>query len=233
MKGYTLAKDMLKAKPLPDSVQLHKLKGLKKSADAYNNKFYRTDINVNFEIDGPNHVGVEQKPCNLCGDCCSGCNNYAKNTTLMNYLPDAKANGAEIFTEIAVSHIEKKEEKWLVHFNILEDSTEKFNAPTEFIEADIVILAGGTLGSTEILLRSKQKGLAVSDKVGFDFSGNGDVLGFAYNTDSEIEGVGAGTRAIHKDEAAGPCITGVIDLRYQPDLEDGMIIEDAAVPGAI
>src|SRR5258706_6870685 len=35
MKGYTLAKDMLKAKPLPDSVQLHKLKGLKKSADAY------------------------------------------------------------------------------------------------------------------------------------------------------------------------------------------------------
>jgi cholesterol oxidase len=233
MKGYALAKGMLKATPLPDSVQLHKLDGLKKSADAYNNKFYRTDINVNFDVDGPNHVGVEQKPCNLCGDCCSGCNNHAKNTVLMNYLPDAKNYGAEIFTEIAVSYIEKKDNKWLIHFSVLDAGTEKFNAPTEFIEADIVILSAGTLGSTEILLRSKEKGLAVSDKTGFDFSGNGDVLGFAYNTDQQIDGVGAGTRSIDKANAAGPCITGVIDLRNQPNLDDGMIIEDAAVPGAI
>lgn len=96
-----------------------------------------------------------------------------------------------------------------------------------------MILSAGTLGSTEILLRSKEKGLSVSDQLGHEFSGNGDVLGFAYNTDEEIDGLGAGTHAIDEEKLAGPCITGVIDLRYQADLNDGMIIEDAAIPGAL
>lgn len=69
--------------------------------------------------------------------------------------------------------------------------------------------------------------------MGHEFSGNGDVLGFAYNTDEEIDGLGAGTHAIDEEKLAGPCITGVIDLRYQADLNDGMIIEDAAIPGAL
>ena len=48
----------------------------------------RPDLNVTF-TDGPNAVGVRQNACALCGDCCSGCNYGAKNTVLMNYLPDA------------------------------------------------------------------------------------------------------------------------------------------------
>ncbi len=232
-KGYELAKDMLKAAPLPTDIELNKLKGLKKSADTLNEKMYRTDINVNFDVDGKNHVGVEQKPCNLCGDCCSGCNNSAKNTLIVNYLPDAIAHGAEIFTQTAVSHIEKKGEKWLIHYTLINTGEDKFNAPTLFIEADVVVLSAGTLGSSEILLRSKEKGLSISEKVGHSFSGNGDVLGFAYNTDEEIDGLGAGTHQLDTDKLAGPCITGVIDLRYQDNLDDGMIIQDAAIPGAL
>ena len=59
-------------------------------------KFHLTPINVNFvdQLDG-NHVGVPQAKCNNCGDCCSGCNVGAKNTTLMNYIPDAWNHGAE------------------------------------------------------------------------------------------------------------------------------------------
>lgn len=232
-KGYTLAKEMLKAAPLPENIQLNKLNTLKKSADALGEKMYRTDINVNFEVDGLNHVGVEQKPCNLCGDCCSGCNYSAKNTTLFNYLPDAVAHGAEIFTQTSVSHIEKKGAKWLVHYYPLNTGENNFDAATLFVEADIVILSAGTLGSTEILLRSKEKGLAISDTAGQHFSGNGDVLGFAYNTDEEVDGLGTGTHQLNKEKLAGPCITGVIDLRYQNELNDGMIIEDAAIPGAL
>lgn len=232
-KGYEQAMSMLKAAPLPEAIQLNKLKGLKKSADALNEKMYRTNINVNFDVDGANHVGIEQKPCNLCGDCCSGCNNSAKNTLIVNYLPDSKAHGAEIFTLISVSHIEKKGDKWLVHYTPINTGEDKFNAPTLFIETDIVVLSAGTLGSTEILLRSKEKGLSISDKVGHSFSGNGDVLGFAYNTDEEIDGLGAGTYQLDNEKLAGPCITGVIDLRYQDNLDDGMIIQDAAIPGAL
>ena len=232
-KGYGLAKEMLKANPLPDAIQVNKLKGLKLSADTNNEKFYKMDINVNFDVDGINHVGVLQKPCNLCGDCCSGCNYSAKNTIIMNYLPDAKAHGAEIFTETSVSYLERKGEKWIVYYTLVNSGESRFGAADLFVEADIVVLSAGTLGSTEILLRSKEKGLAVSDSVGYEFSGNGDVLGFAYNTERIIDGVGTGVHKIDHEKLPGPCITGIIDLRYQENLEDGMIIEDAAIPGAL
>lgn len=233
-KAYSLAFDMLKARQLPEKYAPAKLNALKFSAEHTGQKFERTKINVNFDYNGPNHVGVEQRPCNLCGDCCSGCNNLSKNTLMMNYLPDAFNHGAEIFTEVPVRYINKVNDKWRIYYDIVGAGAEIMNEADLFVEADIVVLSAGTLGSTEILLRSKQKGLRVSDKTGqSNFSGNGDVLGFAYNTEHKINGVGAGVRPIEKGEEAGPCITGVIDLRNQPNLDDGMIIEDAAIPGCL
>ena len=41
---------------------------------------------------------VWQAACTDCGDCVSGCNYGAKNTVLMNYLPDAAKFGAAIYT---------------------------------------------------------------------------------------------------------------------------------------
>lgn len=233
-QGYIHAAEMLKPVALPDDKNPKKLTALKYSADNLGEKFYRTAINVNFEYCGPNHVGVEQKPCNMCGDCCSGCNNLAKNTLTMNYLPDAYNHGAEIFTEVSVKYIKRADNgKWHIYYNIVGSEAEKFDAPDLFVESDIVILSAGTLGSSEILLRSKEKGLKVSDCAGKNFSGNGDVLGFAYNTEHKINGVGAGHKPVDKKNYAGPCITGVIDLRNQENLDDGMIIEDAAIPGCL
>ena len=64
-----------------------------------------------------------------------------------------------------------------------------------FVSADIVVLAAGSLGSTEILLRSRNNGLlSLSTQVGEHFTGNGDFLGFAYNCDEEINGIGFGHR---------------------------------------
>jgi hypothetical protein len=40
----------------------------------------------------------------------------------------------------------------------------------------------GSLGTTEILLRSKEIGLGVSDKIGTGISGNGDLLAFGYDS---------------------------------------------------
>jgi len=31
----------------------------------------------------------------------------------------------------------------------------------------------------------------------------------------------------------GPCISGIIDIREQPKLEDGLVIEEGSLPGAI
>ena len=60
----------------------------------------RLDLYVTFEDKRENHVGVSQPKCTACGNCVGGCNVGSKNTLNMNYLPDAKAHGAELFTEV-------------------------------------------------------------------------------------------------------------------------------------
>jgi cholesterol oxidase len=230
-EGYRLAKEMLKPKAY-EGPQLNKLEALKESAASLGRNFYTPPINVNFQ-DGVNHVGVEQKKCILCGDCVSGCNHLAKNTTLMNYLPDAANHGAKIYTETAVRFLERKDGQWLVHFDWIGSGREVFDAPTLFVRADLVVLAAGTLGSTEILLRSAARGLPLSGRLGHGFSGNGDVLGFGYNCDRPLNGIGFGDRPKEGRADVGPCITGIIDMRDEANVRDGMVIEDGSVPGPL
>lgn len=233
-QGYERAKAMLLPALYPrNAPKLPKLQALEESAQAMGAKFIRTPINVNFDLDGPNHVGVEQQPCQYCGDCVSGCNYRAKNTTQMNYLPDAKNNNAEIFTCTAVRYVEQRGDDWLVHYQLVESGRKRSDALNKTVQAKVVILSAGTLGSTEILLRSKQKGLATSNMLGKRFSGNGDVLGFAYNTNRQINSIGYGNKRPGTLDPVGPCITGVIDLRGQDNLDDGMIIEEGVIPGAL
>ncbi len=234
-EGYQHAEAMLKPNPYPeDAPSLPKLTAIERSAICMNQKTYRLPLNVTFEGSaGVNHVGVWQDACNYCGDCVSGCNVGAKNTTLMNYLPDAKNHGAEIYTQVAVRRLERKNGRWLVHYQILNAGREKFEAPTLVVAADNVILGAGSLGSTEILLRSKAKGLPLSDQLGARFSGNADVLGFAYNNDFEVNAIGFGDNNPEKMDPVGPCITGIIDMRNQPNLNDGLVIEEGVLPGAL
>jgi cholesterol oxidase len=232
--GYRHAEEMLRPSPYPDDFpRLKKLDALEKSANFLNAPFIKPPINVTFK-DGVNHVGVEQQACKLCGDCVTGCNYRAKNTLLMNYLPDAHNHGAEIYTQVSVRHVERDGDRWTVHFQPLKSGRESFDSPTLFVSADIVVLGAGSLGSTELLLRSKAKGLSVSDRIGHGFTGNGDVLGFGYNTETEINGVGMGAKDPAENEPVGPCITGLIDMRPGATrFDQGMVIEEGVFPGAL
>ena len=235
-EGYRRAREMLKPTPYPETApKLNKLEAHRKSANAMGQEFYRPPINVTFEKPegGVNHVGVEQDACNNCGDCVSGCNYGAKNTTLMNYLPDAYNFGTEIFCEVSVKYLEKVADGWLVHYQTTGSGREKFDAPTMFVKAGLVIVAAGTLGSTEILLRSREKGLTVSGQLGENFSGNGDILGFGYNCDQEINGIGFGQTPPGELNPVGPCITSIIDLREGDDWRKRMVIEEGSIPGAM
>lgn len=231
--GYQRAREMLEPKTYPDSLpKLDMLEALRKSAEAIPNaKFSKTPIYVTFEDppNGVNKVGVPQQACKLCGDCITGCNYSAKNTVLMNYLPDAKNHGAEIFTEVSVSHIARQGNQWAVHYYVTDSLEHLLLGKTKVVLADIVFLAAGTLGSTEILLRSKQKGLPTSDMVGQRFSSNGDLLGFSYNGSSAINSMGAQPP---RTSPSGPGITGIIDARSQ-DSVSGYVIENATTPGGI
>ncbi len=252
LKAYTeRAMAMLDAKPYPEDFPvLNKLAALEASAEVMSQPFYRPPIAVNF-LDQVNPFGVAQQRCTLCGDCTSGCNDGSKNTTLMNYLPDAANHGAEIFTQARVSHVLREEEGWRVFFQGLATSTNPAaGAPTELpmsVKAEIVVLGAGALGSTEILLRSKAEGLSLSDRLGSRFSGNGDVLAFGYNnhwqtvpgkaTDppqyQSLYGIGRGSNLLAPEQLPGPCITGVIDMRKSARVEDALVIEEGVIPGAI
>jgi cholesterol oxidase len=235
-RGYDRAMSMLRPVAYPDSdgyAPLKKLSALEKSASHIGQrKFYRPQINVNF-VDQTNHAGVFQPACNRCGDCVSGCNTGAKNTLAMNYLPDAKRHGAEIFTEVAVRFVEPEKDGWTVHYDPVGRGRSRFGAPNPFVRAKVVIIAAGSLGSTEILLRSRARGLKLSKQLGHRFTGNGDVLGFGYNNDVVMNGIGCGPATPDKTDAPGPCITGIIDERDTQALDDGFVIEEGSIPGAL
>ncbi|WP_088287103.1 alpha/beta fold hydrolase [Ideonella sp. A 288] len=260
------ARAMLDARPYPDTVAplnehfppLNKLQALESSAKALKKPFYRPPIAVNYE-DQINPFGVPQPRCTLCGDCTSGCNDGAKNTTLMNYLPDAHNHGADIFTRARVGHVARDAAGWRVDFMGLptDDQGQPLPGAEEqamSVRARIVVLGAGSLGSTEILLRSKERGLSLSKRLGQRFSGNGDVLAFGYNnlwqeehpatdvtadtpvadpTYKSLYGIGRGSNTITDAQRPGPCITGIIDLRLAPRVQDGLVIEEGVIPGAL
>lgn len=239
---YERAREMLSPKAYPDTYpKLGKLEALEYSANAMGKRFYKTPINVNFE-DKTNKFGVPQPACTNCGDCTSGCNVGAKNTTLMNYLPDAANHGADIFTQAKVQYVERDGDVWRVH---IERNGEDASDEPITITADHVVLGAGAIGSTEILLRSKEKGLSLSDRLGSRFSGNGDALGFAYDsyfksekygdevTANPIYAMGIGTNDVAEEAYPGPCITGVIDMRDAEDVTKGLVIEEGVAPGIL
>lgn len=232
--GYQRAREMLRPTPYPEKwPALAKLDAHRRSAERLKERFVRVPINVTFE-DGVNHVGVPQQACKLCGDCVTGCNHGAKNTVATTYLADASNHGAKIFTGATVLWLEASGDRWRVHYRPTHDARKAFVDPPDLVvSADVVIVAAGALGSTEILLRSRERGLPLSSRLGEMFTGNGDVLGFGYNNDMPIEGVGFGQHAAEGRQPVGPCITSAVDARGKNPLEDGMIIEEGSLPGAI
>jgi cholesterol oxidase len=235
--GYSLARAMLQPSPVPATFPtLPKLQALEKSAQALGmaDRFSRPPITVTFTT-GANAAGVDQKACVGCGDCNSGCNYEAKNSTHMNYLPDAVAHGAQIFTGAAVHAVTRETgpQKWKVGFQLVALGRENYDAPDLFVSADIVIVAAGTIGSTALLLRSRKEGLSSSDMLGRHFTGNGDVLAFAYNTDDPINGVGWGSHEEGEIAPVGPTITGLIDHRNTANVKDGYVIEEGSLAGPL
>lgn len=192
----------------------------------------RAYLNVTFEK-GHSSGGVEQAACTGCGDCVTGCNVGAKNTVLMNYLPRAERHGAEIFTEVEVRTVRRSGDHWLVAYRPRGASTRPFFGPTRIVTADAVVLSAGTLGTTEILLRSAAAGLQLSDQLGHHFSGNGDVLAFGYDELKRVNGIGVGQEPSLVDEPPGPCISAIVTVDDGEMLGREVVVEDAVIPRAL
>jgi cholesterol oxidase len=228
-EGFVRARHMLRPEPCAEASAFEKVRALRLAALAFGRGVDPVPLHVAHRS-GPNAAGVHQDACTQCGDCCSGCNVGAKTTVASTYLADAQAFGAEIFSEMGVLSLAKEADgKWRVWLRpaYWEDSADRVS-----ITADIVVLAAGTLGSTEILLRSQQEGLALSHWLGARFTSNGDAIAIAYNNDIPVNGVGVGNPSRAHVPAVGQAVNGLLDLRNDPKVRDGLAIVECALPSA-
>jgi cholesterol oxidase len=175
--------------------------------------------------------------CRLVGECDIGCNYGSKNTLDYNYLSEAKRFGAQILTRCEVKEFEPRdsggyEVRYVRHEPEREGQrTDTSRLPRETLTADQLILSAGTMGSTFLLLKMKNRGAfrGISNQLGSRFCGNGDLVTFALKTSKRKVGEQV-PRLI--DAGYGPVITGAIRFRDREDGGEGrgFYIEDAGYP---
>jgi cholesterol oxidase len=230
-EGYARALGWLRPARDPLAAERTKVKALTRSGAALGKEPVAAPVVVSFE-DTVNAAGLAQPGCRHCGDCCGGCNVGAKNTVALTYLPDAVQHGAEVFTLCRVSHVTKAADgRWQVHFERLEESGPA--AGPASLSADIVVLAAGTLGSTEILLRSRERGLALSDRLGHGFSANGDIIAFGYGAKVPVDAIGLGHPPKVDGIEVGACVSGQIEIVDAEDLSQSLTVQEGVLPSAL
>jgi cholesterol oxidase len=188
---YDLAGDILKAEKVkPNPVTGPPVKGEAFLAAAKNCRrcvgephYVPIAVNSNREPE-MTPAGIEQTRCVYCGECLIGCppsqsfegNVNARALLTLNYLAVARNTGnAQIFPQHRVEVIRQVTEGFEIDIAVLDDDQVEQQGT---VRAKQVVVAAGTLGSAEILLKSREKGglTGLSDKLGHFFSGNGDFL---------------------------------------------------------
>lgn len=229
-EGFVRARHMLRPEPSANMGSYGKVAALRVAAAAFERGIKPIPLHVAYKS-GPNAAGVHQDACTECGDCCGGCNVGAKTTVASTYVADAVAFGAEVFTGVRVLSLSRDERHgWRVWAMPTDADTARGHK--YFVTADIVVLGAGTLGSTEILLRSKAEGLALSRWLGSRFTSNGDAIALAYNNDMPVNGIGVGAPPKAQVPPVGQAVNGLIDMRDAPAARDGLAICECALPSA-
>lgn len=131
-------------------------------------------------------AGVPVTRCVYCGDCILGCpssesfegNVNARELLTLNYLAVARNHGARIFPEHFVQELKKSGEGFEVLFTVgdHDEPQPEDLGPVARVRAQQVVLGAGTLGSTEVLLKSRRNFPSLSPQLGQNFSGNGDFI---------------------------------------------------------
>jgi cholesterol oxidase len=201
---------------------------------------FRPNIAVSFAGPGePPGTPLEREPnvhdaprysCRLCGECIVGCQYGAKNTLDYTYLSAAQQAGATIrccceatliaprdgggFTLRYRQYLPAKDG----HRPELLDPTDE---PERTVQAPIVVLSAGTLGSTRFLLANRASLPRLSPRLGTSFSSNGDLLFFVRGADRYL------------DPSTGPTITATARVgdRESPSGRE-FFLQDAGAPAA-
>ena len=152
-----------------------------------------------------NIFGLPRRTCRLCGECDIGCNDGAKNTLDHTYLSKAARTPAPRLSPLSeVKELERDGDHFVVRYVVHEPppdpdakrppSPGRSSAP---VQANKVVLAAGTFGSTFLLLtNAKRLGLPSGPALGLE------VLGQRRPARLRDEG-----RPTRLDASTGPVIT--------------------------
>jgi len=159
---YETALRMLGA--IPSQVVVESDRMLRKVADEMGrgHTFHRATVGVYFgeggvEVPDPffGGEGPRRTGCTLCGGCMVGCRYGAKNTLDKNYLYLAEERGARIFPESRVIDVRALEGGG---YELTIEKSTGLRHPRRTLRARSVVMSAGSLGTVELLMRSKERG---------------------------------------------------------------------------
>ena len=236
---YEKVRTMMNVREIPSGQYTKRYKLLRQAAKklGYGDRFKSLPLALsfdpewNYDLPDPlnsnnsktyiNPQGQEQGTCIHLGNCDLGCEVKAKNTLDLNYIPRAEQKGAEVRPLHMVRYIEPDGQGYRVIFDRIEDG--RLVRGEEHSEK--VVLAAGSLGSTEILLRCRDQYKTlpkISKVLGHNWSANANVLTpDFYPQGSQVE------------QSIGPTISG--GLEFMDGSIDGQrfIIEDDGFPNLL
>lgn len=232
---YERTGKMLNVHRLPENQLTERYKIMREGAEQLGraDRFTPLELAVNFDkdwhygLDDPfnyerskrfrNDLGLEQGTCVHCGNCDIGCPVYAKNTLDLNYIPQAEKHGAEVRSLHRAINVAPEGKGYRVHFHRYEQGQAIVGSET----ATRVVLAAGSIGSTELLLNCRDTYASLprlSPRLGHGWCANGDFLTPSYHPDRRIS------------PTRGPTITCAIDLLDGVEEGSQCFIEDGGLP---
>ncbi len=235
---YDKVAKFMNVQPVPANQWTNRMKLMQEGAQKTGNgaRFKQLELAVTFDPDWTydqpdpfnilqskrftNAQGVEQGTCVHLGNCDIGCDADAKNTLDRNYIPWAEKHGAEVRPLHLVTDIQPVDGGYKVSFDQLDQGQRIAGSQT----ARIVIVAAGSLGSTELLLRCREVNKTlpnISPFLGSNWSSNGDFLTPAFYDGRDVS------------PSHGPTITCAIDFLDRGFQGQSFWIEDGGFPNLL
>lgn len=236
---YDKVGDMLKVKPVPPGQHTARYRLLQEAAGklGYEDRMTSLPLALSFDDDwnydlpdpfGFHHskkfINGQDQPQGTCihlGNCDIGCDVDAKNTLDLNYIPLAERHGAEVRPLHIVRRIEPDGSGYRVLFDRIENG--RLIAGSE--RAAKVVLAAGSIGTTELLLRCRDQYRTlpnVSRRLGKGWSPNANFLTPDRYSD--------GDRVM---QGIGPTISGGLEFMDGSVKGERFYIEDDGVPNIL
>ncbi|MEH2028312.1 MAG: GMC family oxidoreductase [Nostoc sp.] len=236
---YDRVRKMMGVHPIPPGQHTQRAKLMEQAAQkvGYGDRFQSMPLAIsfdpdwNYQLEDPlnekhsrqfvNAQGQKQGTCIHLGNCDLGCDVHAKNTLDLNYIPAGENKGAEVRSLHLVRYIQPEEGSYRVIFDRIENG--------QLIRGEergkIVVIAAGSLGSSELLLNSRDQYRTlpkVSQQLGKNWSANANVLTpDFYGKDVEVR------------QSIGPTITAGMDFTDGSFEGESFIIEDDGFPNML